>query len=300
MADSTPDLTGALSTYAVSNDHYAIFMPSQRIDFDTPIFETSLVVTVIGATSPLVENVDWIPAVADYTAMSQMKALSGTFSASLIRSIQIISPLAQPYSISCSYQRLYVDIIANILARLAVIENSLSILTTTVASSPSIPKLLALDENKTNTSNLIVAEPYSINTFAGTNLILPVSGSFFSDSVVLTIPTTTPPTPLVKGVDYVIIGCDRERTRATTNVSGVYQSILITRQFAGIVSVTYHAYGGVATLSDISSIYETVTNINAYLSASQFLTPDTLGSNAVVTSIIARLVALETWKVTEA
>lgn len=298
MSDTTPDLTGVDPTYAVTNDQYRIFMVGQRIDFKTPIYQNSLVITILGTSTTLVFGTDWTVAVADYTAMGQAMAVSSVFTATLISSIQIITAFTTPYTISCNYQLLYKDVIANILSRLAVIETKLSILTTTTTSTPAIPKLLPADPNETNTSNLIVAEPYTTNTFSGMNLIIPVSGAFFADSVVLTISGTTPPVPLVRNVDYIIIGCDIERTRSTTNTSGVYRSILVTRPFAGIISVTYHAYGGGVTLSDVSSIYQTLVNINAYLGANTFLTAADLGTDAAFTGVISRLVAIEAKLVT--
>jgi hypothetical protein len=291
MSNSIPDLTGTNASYAVTGDVYRIFQNNQRIEFTRPVYVNSLAITVSGTSTPLIQGTDWSIAVADYTAMSQMMAISGTFSATLVKSIQINTTKAtKPYSVSLNYQTLYTDVIASILASLQSIETQLALLVTPAAGTTAAPKLLALDPAENNSANLITAEVYTVNTFSGINLVLPASGSFFADSVVVTLPNGT---PLINNVDYVITTCDIERTRATPNTSGVYRSILITRSYAGQLKVTYHAYGGTATLSDLTAIYQTVLNLNQYLTTTDFLSAAALGTDSVITSIVARLVNIE-------
>lgn len=291
MSNSIPDLTGTNASYAVTGDVYRIFQNNQRIEFTRPVYVNSLAITVSGTSTPLIQGTDWSIAVADYTAMSQMMAISGTFSATLVKSIQINTTKAtKPYSVSLNYQTLYTDVIASILASLQSIETQLALLVTPAAGTTAAPKLLALDPAENNSANLITAEVYTVNTFSGINLVLPASGSFFADSVVVTLPNGT---PLINNVDYVITTCDIERTRATPNTSGVYRSILITRSYAGQLKVTYHAYGGTATLSDLTAIYQTVLNLNQYLTTTNFLSAAALGTDSVITSIVARLVNIE-------
>ena len=291
MSNSVPDLTGTNASYAVTGDVYRIFQNNQRIEFSRPVYFSSLVLTVLGTSTQLILGTDWSIAVADYTAMSQMMAIDGSFTAMLVKSIQINTTKAtKPYSVSLNYQTLYTDVTASILASIQSIETQLALLMTPAAGTTAAPKLLTLDPTESNSANLITAEIYTVNTFSGTNLVLPASGSFFADSVVVTLPNGT---PLINNADYVITMCDIERTRATPNTSGVYRSILITKSYAGQLKVTYHAYGGAATLSDLTAIYQTVLNLNQYLTSTDFLSAADLGTDSVITSIIARLVSLE-------
>lgn len=272
MLYSTPDLTGTSLACSVTNDTYTIFTSPQLVDFHQPIYLTSLVIKV--GNSTLVQGTDWTVAVEDYTAMSQAMNLDTQFNQVLIRSINIISTSQQrPFQIICDYQTLYPNA------------------TNVNALTSDAPRLLPIDENESNTGN-VVTDVFTVNTFLKQNLIRPASGSFFADSVTLTIPTN-PVTTLVLGIDYLIIGCNIMKTKATSNTSGVYDGILLTRPYAGSVSVTYHAFGGDATLGDLSALNDTINNIIEYLTNNTFLTPNTLGTNPVIASIIARLQAIE-------
>jgi hypothetical protein len=283
------DLTGVNPDYLVINDVFQVFTANQVIQFPCPIFLNSLVITVGG--SAFSQTTDWTVNEFDTTATARAKALSGTFSASLVKSILINSPRAQPYVISCNYQQFYQDQIAVILGRLTADETRLNSLISTSATTPSAPRLLPVDATKSLAAN-VVTDAYNVNTYVGQNLIVPVCGAFFADSVVITLPTN-PLTTLVRDTDYIIIDLDRTKTTNTPNTSGVYRSILLTRQYAGTLNVTTHAYGGDATLSDITSIYQLLTQLNTYLAANTFLTPASLGAASVVSSIISRLQALE-------
>ena len=268
MLASSPDLTGTNPAYAVAGDPYTIFKNPQLIRFDAPVYIDSLVVMVGNVI--LTQGQDWTVAETDDTATSRALNLNSGFSHTLIRSINIVSSShTVPYQVACSYQQFYLNT-ANVNAMTA-----------------TAPKLLPLDPNETNAGN-VVTESYPVNTFSNQNLILPACGSFFADSVVITLPTN-PVTTLVAGVDYLIIACDVPKTRCTSNKSGVYNGILLTRQYAGTVTVTYHAYGGIATLGDMISLNQSLDNIIEYLSSNPFLTPGNLGNNPVILSIINRL-----------
>jgi len=273
MPQSSPDLTGANIAYQITNDLYAIFTTNQTIVFELPVYLNSLVI-VTGSRTLLLGS-DFTVADFDTTAMSKMQLLNTSFSAQLVRSVTITSnAITPPYQIACTYQCLYMPA-ANV-----------------VADTPIAPKLLPRDTDELISTNLIAGEVYSLNTFVGQNLIVPAAGAFFADSVSLYLPTN-PLTHLVAGTDYILIGCDLVKTRTSNNTSGVYRAILLTRPYAGNVQVTYHAYGGEATLSDVSALWESLLNLFSYLNANTFLTPDLLGTNTVISSIITRLTLLE-------
>lgn len=271
MLSSLPDLTGTNPAYAVVNDLYTIFTSSQVVEFGTPVYLSSLVVSVGGTV--LSQGPDWAFATIDYTAMSRAMNINPSFSSTLVKSITVTSSRTRPYQISCNYQGFFLNT------------------RNTNCLSNTAPKLLPMDPNKTDPGN-IVTETYVINTFLNQNLIMPASGSFFADSVTVTIPTN-PVITLVSGVDYIVIGCDLPKTRSTSNFSGVYNAILITRPYAGNLIVTYHAYGGVATLSDMTALYQSIQNIIAYLTDNTFMTPSNLGVNPVINDIVSRLTAID-------
>lgn len=267
---SIPDLTGADPVYSVSTDIYTIFTNPMKIVFNIPVYLDSLIITVGGVI--LTRGTDWTVAEEDYTTMSKMKNISINFSSILIRSVNIISSRARPYQISCSYQQIF--------------RNNQNV----NAMSGLAPKLLPIDSNKTNTDN-VITESQVINTFNNQNLIIPSCGAFFADSVIVRLPTT-PLTTLVNGTDYIVVGCDVQKTRTTNVTAGVYTAILLTRPYAGRVNVTYHAYGGVVTLADLTAMYQTINNVISFLTTNTFLSPESLGTNPVILSILTQLATI--------
>ena len=308
----SPDLTGSLPDYAVTADIYTVFTNYQRIDFGTSVFLNSLSIHILGAGSPaFVYNTDWTIVDTidiDYTEMSRMKNIDPTFNASLIKSIIVISPTTLPYKITCAYQQLYPvpssiavsqngaveltpDLITDILNKVSNLQLVLSGVPSTVATSTANPKLLAVDVNETNSANLISGEIQTVNVFQNQNVIRPTCGSFFPDSVILTSPGSS--TPWVEGTDYVFFGADLPKIKMTTNTSGVYNFILVLKQYAGNVNLTYHAFGGDVTLYDMNALYTELYNITNYLGNSNFLTASSFGSNPVVLGLINRIATLE-------
>ena len=236
MLYSSPDLTGTDPAYQVTNDVYTVFESGQKIDFREPVYLNSIIITVGNVVFS--SSSDWSYVEIDSTSMSKMMTLDPTFNKVLVCGVQInTNTFPKPYTISCTYQQLY--------------QKSMNV----NALTPVAPRLLRPDPGETNPDN-IVTEPYIVNTFSNQNLIIPVCGAFFGDSVNITLPTN-PPTVLSKGRDYIVVGCDVEKTRAALSTAGVYKAILITRPYAGTVSLTYHAYGGEASLGDMTILYHT-------------------------------------------
>lgn len=312
MSYYQPDLTGTLPAYAVTNDLYTIFTTNQRIDFGRSIFLDTLAINIQGSTNvPFVQNTDWSvdnTIDIDYTEMSRMKNLDPTFSATLIKSILIISPTAVPYQISCAYQQLYPvpskiavsengqveltpDLILDILRRLTQAEMSTAIVQNTVATTNATPKLLPIDTEETLPGNVITGEIQTVNVPQGQNVIRPTCGSFYADSVSMTIAGSN--TPLVAGTDYLVFGADLPKTKITSNTSGVYNWILILKQYVGNITLTYHAFGGDVTLYDFQTMYTELYNMNQYVSTMNFLTLSTLGNSSIFQSLVNRICNVE-------
>jgi hypothetical protein len=312
MSYYTPDLTGSLPAYAVAADIWTVFTADQRIKFDKPIFLSSLSINIMGSvTVPFVQNTDWTvisPDDIDYDAMSKMKNIDPTFSATLIKSILIISPTVAPYKISCAYQQLYPvpsqisvsesgdveltpDLIISMMQQITQLQMTVASSSSTVGTTGTTPKLLSIDTTGTLPQNLISDETQSVNVLQGQNVIRPVCGSFYANGLILTIPGNS--TPLVLGTDYLIFGADLPKTKITSNKGGVYNFILVLRQYVGNIDLQYQAFGGEPTLYDLQSIYTELFNLNSYVSGADFLTTSTLGTSAIFQSLINRVCNVE-------
>ncbi len=307
-----PDLTGTSPDYLVNNDVYTVFTTAQRISFNKPIFLSSIKINRIGNVNTLlVQNTDWqvTPATdIDYTATARILNYDASFTATLVNALEIISTAAPPYQIAISYQQLYpVDanialaeggaveltpnLIANILQRVATLESEQAASANTNATTIASPKLLPLDVNETITGN-VVTEVQTVNVFQNQNVIRPVCGAFFPDSLVLIQAGAT--TPMVVNTDYVVFGADIAKIKTTSKTCGVYNFILVLKQYAGNITVQYHAYGGDVTLYDMNAVYQQLVNVNNFLNAAQYLTPSQLGTSAPFLSLLNRVTTLET------
>jgi len=160
-----------------------------------------------------------------------------------------------------------------------------------VVPGPIAPTLLAFDQNKTNPDNLVEDQEYVVDVFSHKNLIQPVQGAFFRDSVVVTIVDTEE--VLVEGVDYVIQGCNTALTRQTQNPSGVFHFVRITREMAATVAVTYHAVGGVVSPDVMADIVGQMNSITGYLTDRAFLTGPSLQSSLLYQGLLNRMTTLE-------
>lgn len=306
-----PDTTGSLPAYAVTGDLYTVFTASQRIEFENTLFLDSLSITIVGpSNTAFVQNVDWeiVDTVdVDYTMMSKLQNIDSSFSQTLIKSILIISPTAMPYQINCSYQQVYPvpskiavsasgavevtpDLIVEILQRLSNAEVILSGVPTTFAGTNATPKLLPIDLAESLSTN-VVTETQTVNTFQNQNVIRPTCGSFFSDTVSLTLAGAT--SALVEGTDYILFGANLAKIKMSSSTAGIYDFILVLTPYAGNISVTYHAFGGDVTLYDMNAIYAEVNNINQYLTNMNFLTASSLGLSPIFQQLITRISNVE-------
>lgn len=302
-----PDLTGANSQYYNNTDRYGAYITGSQLIFDQTVYQQWLVITPDGG-APWVYGTDWtvnsndIDSVATATAV----AMLSSFSLVLLKSITILRTIATPVFLTVASQSFYprpetlpplpdadnalTALLESIVARLDTAENVMSRITTTTSSGSSLtPALLTFDINKSNSANLISSEPYLVNTYNGQNTICPIQGSFFKDSLILTVNGTT----LTAGTDYQAVCLNSGKTKLTVNPSGIYDLILLTYAYAGPVYVTYHAVGGEATVSDLNAVYQNVVNIKAFLNDSSFITPDQLLSTPAIQNILNKLCATE-------
>ena len=319
MSNLTMDLTGSLENYLVENEVFKISKYGQCVDFHTPIFKDSLVVTLItsGVNGiQLVVDEDFIIPEECVNScdndLSRAMLQDPDFNSTLISGIRITRAVeaGTTFTISCTYQRLYPaqlrtaylhgeplivtpELIADMVNKIEqhdVFVNKVSSLTTDDSSS-SI--LLEEDVDCTNANNEIIDEDHIVNTSGNRFLIHPKGGSFYKHSLVIKLASTGE--VLTEGTDYRVIQMDAGATKASTyqGVGGIWKFILILRSINGHVLVSYHAFGGEPTLDNYRELQELYAAIIQYLSDSSMLTAETLGSTELMTSIFDRVNKLE-------
>ena len=312
MGYYNPDLVGDNPAYAVENDTYVIYQTNQQIIFDGPVFLNSISIQQVSTVNvPLFQGTDWSYAASDIdvTETAKMKTYDPAFSAVLVDSITINRPITGQITISLNYQKLYPvtyksavfdnqrvdftpDLVVDILNRISNVELLTGRVPNNFANSNITPKFFQVDLTGTSPDNLVTNEVYNVNVLQKNNIICPVNGSFYKDSVQITLNDGNN-TPLTKDVDYQIFGLDVAKTKTTDNTSGVYNFIVITRAYVGEVFLNCQVYGGVVTLSDMISMYEMVQNIDTYLNNTSFVTTTSVSNTPVLQNVLTRMGALE-------
>lgn len=305
----TPDLTGSNTACSVTNDIYTLVGTNQKIEFRTTIYKETLQIVVVDGIGKtfLTEGTDWEvqDEDRDWTTQSRLANVSSTLTLTPIKQITIIRPQTNlPVKTAFSYQTVYYtgpdsstsanmpinitpDYMAELARRLSAVESLTAKVADSTAGTSSTPLLLDFDINETNSANLIT-ESYLVNTFSGINLIRPLQGSFFKDSVVIVDPISK--YTLKEGTDYLIVGLDNAKTKLTANVSGIYFFIQILYQFAGSLDTTYHAVGGDVSQHDLRAAISEIVQIKGFLDGSGFLTNDSIDDTDVINSIKQTLV----------
>lgn len=302
-----PDTNGTDPTYKVSNEIYTYFENGMELSFREPIFYDTLKIVSSNDGKTWADGINYVLTSRDYTAESRARNVNPQFNGRLARKVKLVTDVVTPYQISLTYQTLYprtptspVDsadgtidltpgLVSDILKRLMSVEEKSLIVGSSSIPTDALISPLAEDINGTNDNN-IITETHSVNTFEGMNTIFPQRGSFFKDSVEVTINGSK----LNADSDYYIAGFDRYKTKLTSNRSGIYTCIVLLKDYAGDnVSVKYHAVGGTPTINDITRLQAGMKDILTYLAGTQYLTSDMLPSDPSVAAINSRVVILE-------
>lgn len=303
MTYYNPDYTGQDPDYKRTNDIYTLFETGQKIDFEVPIYSdpTTFSITTLGKTPvSLVLGTDYEINSDDVatTAMSRARNANSAFTQQLIKSITIIRPqTALPITVSMTYQQFYCttptapvasgtgnidvtpDLMVDLWRRVGVCEQQTTAIADSIALPDSYPQLLAFDINGANTDNVVTGEVWTVNTFGNQKVIRPLQGAFFKNSVSLSVGST----PLVPGTDYLILGVNAALTKLTSNTSGIYDLILITKPYAGQVTInSYHAVGGKVTNDTVQSLYSNLYSVKSFLETSAFLTANSLQDVTII------------------
>lgn len=317
------DLTGENPAYRETTLKRRVLIPEQHVQFFTPVYLDTIQVVMEGTvTTPLVYGIDFIAREEDYDydAMGRGQLLDREFDKKLVKSITMIKPFVDPYTVNFVYQQLYPktidyilqnpnrdieitpEVLWDMMQSIKALKMAISPVDDYHSEADRQPMLLPPDPDKIYPGNIIDGELHAIDTSASKYLIFPLGGAFFRDSFKMvrgrvesvedTI-ATDPIRAFKEGEDYVIVGVDEWGTKHTSNPSGVYQLVVMKRAYVGDVTITYHAYGGIPTIYDVRANRETIRNMYEYLRDAQILTATTLGNVPLMTEFRARLKALE-------
>lgn len=304
-----PDPTGTNALYLQANIPFFIYQVGIKIAFEnSPIYSDSLIIAMTDGTGRQLEkDVDWEVRSddIDQTAMSRAFLENSNFSKTLIKSVTIISDKALMKRVALTFQQFWLtipgrsyddgtpfevtpDLIKDHDRAIADIRQQIARVTSPVAPVLAAPKLLPFDINKQRSSNAIVNEVVAVNTTVGAKVIRLANGAYFKDSLVLKYNGVT----LNPQTDYIPTVLSPLTTKST-NVSGIYQYILLNGSFSGEIQISYHAVGGEVQNEDINSVYSLMVAIQTYLNDGIFVTSDSLPDTPSFRAMFARLTTLE-------
>lgn len=305
-----PDLTGIDPLYRRTTDRVILTGNGQIITFPHPIYADSLTIEsqLNGSYYQLVRDVDWIytPDDIDVGTTSRLRVQDRTFDKVLVTQVRIVRSFPDEVA-TMQYQQLYPvdtvqgiyadshpnltpDVVNYLLTTVASLKQGAP-LPSTIATAPLDARCLPLDIHGVSLDNIVEGERHVINTYDRQNLIRPVYGDYFPDTVRVTAVGVK---ELTRGVDWIQVACNVPLTSQTNRTDGVYGMILILYGHAGEIEIEYHAAGGQATVSDMERLKSAILDIRDYLSTRQFLDATTLSSTTVIQSMANRIQHLET------
>ena len=306
------DLTGIDPVYKREVVPFHIYKNNQLIELSEPVYADSIVVEVLDGGT-LVPYALFTTGSPDDTAISKAKYAQNqadpgvTFTSNLVNSIIVTGYTGTEFTIYVTYQALYKDTAAITSDTIGpaytpglmrAVLNKLSYLTGLLPPLPNISEetvntiqVLAEDLSGENPNNYIQDEVHlQVNTLANRFVVRPANGSFYKHDLVVKYNDTT----LVEGIDYEVTGINLGKTRVTTNTNGVYDYILFTTpRVAGVVTISYRAFGGDICPLTVDQIKLTLANIIDYIKLGGFLTSASLQSHPIIISIIDRITNIE-------
>lgn len=306
------DFTGSDPLYRRSNVRFAVFDNNQPIDFEEPVYADSIVVRWLkedGNTETIVKDLQWVINASniDHDAMSEAKLIQPGFVAQLVDGITINDNISQDRVYAIEYQAFKLQysqfdygndgplptpgLMRELVEKITFLTSVSDPLNN--VTSDTLDGIVVLEEDLTGilADNLIENERHSVNVPANKQVIRPGAGSFYEHDVVLVNEATGG--TLVKGIDYVIVGLDRPKTRVAEHTSGVFNYIFLLRPYVGNINVTYRAFGGDVTINDINAIKDVLADLVRMMSEGLFLTADTLPFSPSIVNILTRMGILE-------
>jgi len=309
------DFTGTDPRFKVEDQRINIWPiegNSFVINLVRPAYEDTLVIynTETLPYIALNKGIDWVirQSDIDYNAMGKARLADPNFTKTLIKSVTVVLIPDPDMNVSLVYNTLEMsevdynaldpettDItpefmyeVARDIAYLRDSKNPIEdLLSESIGSTPSMD----VDLTGTSPTNLVEGEIHTLNAQANRIYIRPIAGAFYKDSVQIRLNSTN--TLLVPNVDYRVICCNTNKTSQTSNISGVYDVIIVTAGVIGNVTIRYQAFGGDVSRQDINTIYKALINVVQYINNASFLTSDTVGGSSVFIKLIQRLGELE-------
>jgi hypothetical protein len=308
-----PDLTAEDFNCLSENNRYTLHTPNQKIEFDIPVYLSSININILGPVpTPMVRGIDWVAFEDDMdnTSISKMKSYDSSFDKILVKSITIIKTLTvSALEINISYQQLYPvavkqalfygnrlefnpDLLANMITDINYLKHITRDIEDSLATTYKSPKLFPEDRNKNIASNMVIDELHTINTIEGRKYIKPLGGSFYNGEE-FNIRMVDNPDPLVYGEDYIFLGFNVSKTRTTSSTSAIYDYVVILRDYVGDIKIDYHAFGGDPSVEDVRVIDSKLNDVIDFLKSSSFLTDTTLSASSLIQNILEKITTLE-------
>ena len=166
----------------------------------------------------------------------------------------------------------------------------------TNVSATSISQMHCLEEDLTGSkpANFIQGEVHTVDVPNNLFVIRPQCGSFYNTSTLkLESVSAGTTTVLVKDTDYVVTGINKEKTAISFPDVGVYEYIVLKKEFVGTILVTYQAFGGEVTQFDINALKDIIQSVYQLVSSKDIVTTANLSSTSVIKELIYRQQLLE-------
>jgi hypothetical protein len=321
------DITGTHPDLLEENKQHVVFQSGQIIEFYTPVFTETIVVeqSVSGSWVELALGTDYeiTSEFEDDNGISEAKIIDGNFSPvwgaypRLVNKLRMLKWDTVQYTIRITCQKLRSNmmdyavregipdeynplLIADLIAAIRYLESVNGGSGGFLGVNLDGIALLKLDRTGIYPDNHIIDELHQVDVPNHRQLVRPGAGAFYAHEVVVKLESTDE--VLVENVDYLVIGCNKSKTRVCEHSSGVFDYIYLLREVVGNVKVSYHAFGGEPGYADIENIKTAITNILKYLQDANFMDADALPGHPYIRDINDRLVAViqdfNTWKST--
>lgn len=309
---NTMDITGIDSLFKREVIPFRIYKANQIIDLEEPVYATSIVVQILSGED-LVAYANFSVGDTDDTSISKAKYAQeqldpGTlFTENLTKSIVVTGYTGTEFTIYVTYQALYKNnvsitddmlgptytpgLMRSVLNRLTYLTNVLPPIPDITEGTVNTIQVLAEDLTGLNNDNYIQDEIHmQVNTLANRFIVRPANGSFYKHDLVIKFNDVT----LVENVDYEVTGINLGKTRVSSHDSGVYDYIRFLKSIAaGIVTISYRAFGGAICPLTINQVKSTLANIVEYIKLGGFITSDSLQAHPIIVSIIDRIITIE-------
>lgn len=306
---SQMDLTGTDPLYKRINVPFRVYKSNQMISFEEPVYQDSI--TVFRAVGGAAVNFTTGP--LDDTATARAKYVQSvkqpnvTFNKPLVNNIIIPTAIGNEFTIHVTYQALHKDTVVltgddigptytpglmrTVLNKVAYLENLIPSIPSISEEAINPIQVLAEDLTAANPDNFIQDEIHmQVNTLANRFVIRPANGSFYKQDLVVKFNDK----PLVENVDYEITGLNHGKTRVSSSTGGVYDYIILIKPIsAGVVTLTYRAFGGVVCPAAMNQVQLILTDLIHFIKLGGLLTSDGLQAHPIIVTIIDRIINIE-------